>query len=134
MEAAIQRAVRQRAKNRCEYCRFPEEFAELPFHLDHIIARQHGGRAEMENLALACCFCNRYKGPNLSSIDPLSGKIAQLFNPRLDVWEGHFAWNGARFIGKTSTGRATIEALQMNRSDAIAVRELLMRKKVYWAG
>jgi hypothetical protein len=88
----------------------------------------------MENLALACCFCNRYKGPNLSSIDPLSGKIAQLFNPRLDVWEGHFAWNGARFIGKTSTGRATIEALQMNRSDAIAVRELLMRKKVYWAG
>lgn len=72
METAIQRAVRDRAKHRCEYCHFPEALAEVPFHCDHVIARQHGGPYELQNLALACCFCNRYKGPNLAGIDPES--------------------------------------------------------------
>ena len=78
MEPTVQRAVRDRAKNRCEYCRFPEAFAEVPFHVDHIIARQHGGPSELDNLALACCFCNRYKGPNLSGVDAESGLVHSL--------------------------------------------------------
>src|SRR5881396_1048547 len=91
MEPAVQRAVRERAKNRCEYCHFPEAFAEVPFHVDHIIARQHGGPSELDNLALACCFCNRYKGPNLSGVDAESGQIVRLFHPREHVWTEHFS-------------------------------------------
>ncbi|MDA1274252.1 MAG: HNH endonuclease signature motif containing protein [Verrucomicrobia bacterium] len=131
METALQRAVRTRAKNRCEYCLFPELFAELPFHVDHVISRQHGGPSELDNLALACCFCNSYKGPNLSGVDAESGQVARLFNPRESKWTEHFAWNGPWLVGRTPTGRATIQALRLNRADAVAVRQLLMRDNVY---
>lgn len=131
MDAALQQAVHERAKQRCEYCHFPAAFAELPFHHDHVIAQQHGGEATLDNLAFACCHCNRYKGPNLSSVDPVSSQIVQLFHPRQDKWEDHFSWKGPGLVGKTPTGRATIRALRLNRSDAVAVRQLLMEEGVY---
>lgn len=131
MDPAIQAAVRARAKARCEYCRFPEAFAELPFHCDHIIARQHGGESSIDNLAFACCFCNRFKGPNLSGVDPKSTDVVRLFDPRRDVWEDHFEWQGAWLIGRTASARATIQALRLNRPDAVGVRALLMREGVY---
>jgi hypothetical protein len=53
-----------------------------PFHLEHIIAKQHGGETKADNLAWACHRCNRHKGPNLSGIDPETQEIVQLFNPR----------------------------------------------------
>jgi hypothetical protein len=124
-------AVRDRAKHRCEYCSFPEAFAEAPFHVEHVIARQHGGTRSYENLALACCFCNRYKGPNLSGVDSVSGKVAPLFHPRHDNWDEHFEWDEARLVGRMANARATIQALRLNRPDAIAVRQILMREGVY---
>lgn len=71
MTNARRESVRQRAGCRCEYCRLPD-FALSPedFHVEHIIARKHGGRDEEENFAWACIFCNLYKGPNLTSYDP----------------------------------------------------------------
>jgi hypothetical protein len=51
-----------------------------PFHIDHVIARQHGGATEFESLALACIHCNRFKGPNVAGVDPSSGDIVRLFN------------------------------------------------------
>src|SRR5450759_924055 len=131
MNAALEKAVRDRAQHRCEYCHFPEPFAELPFHFDHIVARQHGGKTESENLAFACCHCKRYKGPNLSGLDPASGKVVSLFHPRKHVWNEHFSWNGPLLVGKTTIGRATIQALRLNRADAIAVRQLLIRSGEY---
>jgi hypothetical protein len=131
MDAELQRAVRQRARHRCEYCRFPETFAEAPFQVDHVIARQHGGAHSLENLALACCFCNRYKGPNLSGVDSVSGGVVPLFHPRRDNWDEHFEWDGPRGAGRTANARATIQALRLNRPDAIAVRQILMREGVY---
>ena len=131
METALQRAVRERAKHRCEYCRFPEAFAEAPFHVDHVIARQHGGGHELENRALACCFCNRFKGPNLSGVDPVSGHVARLFDPRENNWAEHFGWNGPQLVGHTAIGRATIQALRLNRADAIAVRQLMIKEGKY---
>jgi hypothetical protein len=131
METALQRAVRERAQHRCEYCRFPEAFAEAPFHVDHVIARQHGGSHELENRALACCFCNRFKGPNLAGVDPVSGRVARLFDPRENNWAEHFGWNGPRLVGRTAIGRATIQALRLNRTDAIAVRQLLIAEGQY---
>lgn len=131
MDPATQKAVRERAKHRCEYCQFPAEFAELPFHCDHVIAHQHGGTTVLENLAFACCYCNRYKGPNLSSVDPISAKVVPLFHPRRDSWNDHFSWNGPVLAGKTPSGRATIQALRLNRADAVAVRQLLMEEGVF---
>jgi HNH endonuclease len=96
MEKALQREVRCRAQFRCEYCHSPEEFAELPFHIDHVIAQQHGGRTTSDNLALACCYCNRYKGPNIAAIDPQTGVVVELFNPRRHAWEEHFSWIGSQ--------------------------------------
>jgi hypothetical protein len=43
MDKATQQAVRDRAGRRCEYCYFPESFAELPFHInrtDAVAVRQ----------------------------------------------------------------------------------------------
>ena len=131
MDIAFQRAIRDRAKHRCEYCHFPEALAEVPFQVDHVIARQHGGSGDAANLALACCFCNRYKGPNLAGVDPDSNQVVRLFHPRENVWGEHFEWNGARLLGRTAIGRATVQTLRLNRPDAVAVRQLIMREGVY---
>jgi 5-methylcytosine-specific restriction endonuclease McrA len=63
-------AVRRRAGNRCEYCHLPQGAFRRGFHIEHIVARQHGGPASFDNLAFACWSCNLKKGPNLSGIDP----------------------------------------------------------------
>lgn len=126
MSAALRRAVRERALDRCEYCRIRQ--GELPFatfHLEHIAARQHGGNDGLDNLAYACQQCNLFKGPNLSSIDPATGEIVRVFDPRQQMWEDHFAVTGAMIVGSTPTGRATVRLLQMNSRDRVALREQL---------
>ena len=55
------------------------------YHVEHIIARRHGGGDNSENLAFACYHCNLHKGPNLSGIDQESGALVRLFNPREDT-------------------------------------------------
>jgi len=120
-------AVRQRAQERCEYCLIHEEdflFAHEP---DHIIAVQHGGSTAEENLALACADCNRRKGPNLSSVDPDSNAVVPLFHPRRDRWAEHFALDGARIVGLTPMGRATVFLLQLNSEERVRVRHRLQR-------
>ena len=130
MDARLERLVRERAGACCEYCRFPEEFSALPFQMDHIVARQHRGITDPSNLALACCYCNRYKGPNLTGIDPSSGATVPLFNPRTERWSEHFRWNGPILEGLTPVGRTTVVTLSINRPDALAVRELLIEDGV----
>jgi hypothetical protein len=58
----------------------------IAFHVEHIISRQHGGTDDSGGLALAFDRCNAYKGPNLTSIDPGTGAVVPLFNPRADAW------------------------------------------------
>src|SRR5206468_4276572 len=86
------------------------------------------GETNLESLAFACCYCNRYQGPNLSGVDPDSRKITALFHPRRDTWREHFSWDGSRLVGRTATGRATIQTLRLNRADAVSVRQLLIRE------
>ncbi|WP_343415324.1 HNH endonuclease signature motif containing protein [Candidatus Amarolinea dominans] len=62
---------------------------------DHIVPIQHGGVTEAINLALACLRCNRYKGPNVGSFDPLTGLLVPLFHPRLQSWGPAFHVVGA---------------------------------------
>lgn len=92
MDASLRRLVRLRAGDCCEYCRLPQLALPASLQIEHIIAKQHRGTDESENLALSCPYCNRYKGPNLSSIDPETGELAPLFNPRRDVWDDHFSY------------------------------------------
>ena len=127
MDRELREQVRQRAGGRCEYCRLRQEHEEeSPFHVEHIIAQQHGGADDVENLALACCWCNAIKGPNLASIDPDSGALTRLFHPRRDRREEHFRREGACIAGLTDVGRTTAWLLQFNEADNLAQRALLL--------
>jgi 5-methylcytosine-specific restriction endonuclease McrA len=55
MDERLRQFVRERAGHRCEYCRLSQEAEPFfAYHIEHIIARQHGGGDNSENLALAC--------------------------------------------------------------------------------
>jgi hypothetical protein len=76
--------VRAHAKGRCEYCRMANDWEPFfPYHVEHIVPRQHRGSDELPNLALSCHHCNLVKGPNLTSIDPDTGIVTELFHPTL---------------------------------------------------
>ena len=130
MDAALEQQVWQRAQARCEYCQLSQAHSCIPFEIDHVIARKHRGKTIGSNLALACYYCNSYKGPNLSGIDPESNRIIRLFHPRRHKWDAHFRWEGPVLVGRTPIGRATIEVLQINHPDAIAARQALMEEAV----
>jgi 5-methylcytosine-specific restriction endonuclease McrA len=115
MDAAARERVRQRAGNRCEYCRLSQSGTPYAaFHVEHIIARQHGGSDDEDNLAWACRRCNFHKGPNLAGIDPATDEIVPLFHPRRDAWDEHFALRGGLVVGLTPVGRTTVRLLRMN--------------------
>lgn len=103
----------------------------LPHQADHIIPEQHGGSTSAENLALACIHCNRYKGPNLASLDPLTGELTPLFNPRIQVWTEHFILEQAYIQPLSPIGRVTAQLLRLNHPDRIRVRQALTEVGTY---
>lgn len=127
MNRELIRAVWERAAERCEYCRISQFALPLPFQIDHIIANQHGGQTVLENLALACPHCNRYKGPNIAGVDPHSGQVVRLFHPRTDRWAEHFQFERERLIGNTPVGRATVQVLAINAAGPLRFRLELFR-------
>jgi hypothetical protein len=122
--------VRTRAGNRCEYCLLPQDGCSLTHHIEHIVPRQHEGSDDVGNLALACHRCNLRKGPNLTGIDPITGEIVPLFNPRRDRWSDHFQLRGPVIEGVTPGGRTTVRLLAMNDTRRIERRELLERTRL----
>ena len=127
VDAATKIVVRDRAGNRCEYCRLSADVLQRPMHVEHIIALQHRGTDALENLALACDRCNLHKGPNIATLNPDGLGLVQLFHPRRDRWMEHFAFDGADIVGLTPTGRATVFLLEMNHPARVRIRELLVR-------
>ncbi|WP_129675687.1 HNH endonuclease [Candidatus Chloroploca sp. Khr17] len=124
---ALRRLVESRAHGQCEYCLLPSELAfMLPHEVDHVIAVKHGGATHENNLALTCWRCNRYKGSDLTSFDPLTGALTPLFNPRLASWITHFGLVEARIEGKTAEGRTTIQLLRLNAPDRLVERQRLI--------
>lgn len=123
ISAALRREVRERARERCEYCLLAESQAFFPHEPDHLIARQHGGETVSANLALACFDCNRFKGPNIASLDRVTGELTPLFNPRTQRWSEHFKLNGGRIVPLTPVGRATESMLRLNLPVRIEARE-----------
>ena len=126
MNAELERRVRGRAGDRCEYCRLPQIGSRATFEIDHIIARQHRGRTVVGNLALSCVYCNGRKGPNLAGRDPATGKLTRLYHPRKHKWSYHFRFQGGKIVGRTAIGRTTIDVLRINHPPLVALREILM--------
>lgn len=122
MDSTTRVLVRQRARDRCEYCLIWQEHYQSTLHVEHIVAKKHGGDDDPLNLALSCNHCNLHKGSNLAGLDPDSGQLVPLFNPRKDLWFEHFELNGAVIRGLTPTARATVHVLSMNASHMIDLR------------
>jgi hypothetical protein len=101
-------------------------YPTVPFPIDHVIARQHGGRTEAANLAIACLHCNSHKGPNIAGLDPKTGKLTQLFHPRRHKWSRHFRFSGPLIFGRTAIGRTTVAVLALNDPNFVAVRLALL--------
>jgi hypothetical protein len=79
------------------------------------------------------------KGPNLSGIDPETGQIIALFNPRKDQWADHFAFALARsprpgieIRGQTPIGRTTVRVLGMNNEIRKRIRYELWREGMHF--
>lgn len=122
--ALIRTRVRVEAADRCGYCRSYQSLVLGPLEIEHIVPTALGGTDDELNLWLSCRLCNGYKGVQLFGIDPMTGRRIRLFNPRRQQWARHFRWSadGVRVTGRTATGRATIEALQLNNAIAVLVR------------
>jgi len=134
IDAATRRFVRERAGNCCEYCRLPQSAASfLTFHVEHIQATQHIQDDSPSNLCLACPHCNLNKGPNLSSLNPDTRETVDLFHPRKQSWDDHFRLDGARIVGKTPTGEATVRLLKMNDDEHLEIRAGLILRGEYKA-
>lgn len=128
--ASLRRFVIQRASNRCEYCGISQLGQVATFHVDHVVPTVAGGETTKTNLALACVSCSLRKGARQLVKDVETGEAATIFNPRQQTWKEHFVWQGAQVVGLTATGRATVQALDLNRPMMIAIRaeeELLGR-------
>src|SRR5260370_9574965 len=123
--AGLARRIRLRAGDACEYCKLPQWSQEATFHLDHIQPRAAGGETTEENLALACVSCSLKKGARVHVQDPKTRRFVALFDPRKDSWADHFQWNRKwQLVGLTTTGRATISALALNRPAIVTIRRL----------
>jgi hypothetical protein len=127
----LRQLVAERAAYRCEYCLLLQMAALHQHEPDHIVSRQHGGETHEQNLALACMRCNRFKGPNVGSFDPLTGDLVALYNPRTQAWACHFEWDGATIHPLTPEARVTVRILRLNDPDRIAERQGLMDVGLY---
>ena len=126
MRGSLRRIVYERAGGRCEYCRLHERDDATPFQVDHIVARKHGGDTTESNLCLCCLACNAFNSANIAGLDPETGELHPLFHLRSDEWSEHFEWRGPLLLGRTPVGRTTIEVLDINRSDRLEHRRLLI--------
>lgn len=120
----LRQKITKLAKNRCGYCQTQAEVIGQPMQIDHLIPEAAGGETVEENLWMACVSCNQRKGIRTEFADPQTGKMVPLYNPALQEWNQHFKWSedATEMIGLTQVGRATIEALQLNRNLLVKTR------------
>jgi HNH endonuclease len=129
MDAGTKRLVHRRAQERCEYCWLPQSAQPfVTFHIEHIIPSKHHGTDDPENLCLACERCNLSKGPNLSGIDPETGNVERIFDPRHQSWQDHFEFRGPLIAGLTAVGRTTVNVLAMNEGRRVQLQADLIAR------
>jgi hypothetical protein len=121
----VDKRIREQARHRCGYCLSPQHLVMARLEIEHIIPLAKGGTDDESNLWLACPLCNSHKSDKIAGVDPLTGEIQSLFNPRLQNWFEHFRWaeDGIHILGLTPAGRVTAAALHLNDDpDALVVR------------
>jgi 5-methylcytosine-specific restriction endonuclease McrA len=93
--------------------------------IDHIVPESLGGLTEDDHLGLSCALCNQHKGNRIAAPDPVTGERVPLFDPRRQRWHEHIAWTTEqdRIVARTSVGRATLVALDLNRSSLVSARK-----------
>ena len=125
----LKQSVVERAQSQCEYCRSRADYAVDPFSAEHIVPKSRGGATTLDNLALSCQTCNNHKYNKIEGRDPETGILAPLFHPRHQKWRDHFTWSEdtTTIIGKTPTGRATVQLFDVNRESLINLRKVLKR-------
>jgi hypothetical protein len=95
------------------------------FHINHVIPRSKGGSTNSGNLVLQCTNCSLHKAAKLVVIDQLTGAGVGLFHPLLMKWEEHFQMTrDGHYRGISAIGRATVDALGMNRSRPLVARSI----------
>ena len=122
------RQIAERADKRCEYCKSHMDYSPQSFDIEHVLPVVLGGKTNMDNLALACGGCNSHKYTKVEALDEIEQIMVPLYNPRKDSWYDHFAWSAdcLQMIGRTSIGRATVQALNLNRLGLMNIRTLLL--------
>ncbi len=124
--ADLRRRVRDHFSDCCAYCRTTESLTVAIFEFEHILPRSAGGETVFENMCFACPTCNRHKASRTHAVDPDTQEEVTLFHPHREEWSDHFAWNkdATEITARTATGRATIAALRMNRSQLTRARRM----------
>jgi hypothetical protein len=122
--------ARSRADHLCEYCLTHEDDCLFTLQIDHIISVKHGGAATLENLAVACIFCNRHKDSDVGAI-MADGGLTRFFNPRTDSWAEHFRLVGGLIEPITAIGEGTARILRFNDLERVAEREELIAQGRY---
>ena len=122
-----QRFIIDRAKGRCEYCQSWMDYSAQPFTMEHVTPLVKTGVTRLDDMALSCDGCNGHKYTKIESFDPVSRELVPLYNPRTQMWHEHFSWSDdyLQILGLTAIGRATVDALQMNRIGLMNGRRLL---------
>ena len=131
ISVSLRQLVGDRAQGKCEYCRIHQDFSIYTHEVDHAVALKHGGATIAENLVLSCLPCNRYKGSDLTSIDPITGKITPLFSPRVHNWSDHFKLEDSYVLGQTPIGRTTVFLLKLNDPARLPIRQALISQELY---
>lgn len=122
----LRQKIAETARHRCGYCQTAAALIGMPLEIEHIIPEAQGGSSAETNLWLACSNCNQKKWTKTTAVDPQTGGEEPLFNPRQQTWKDHFVWDaiGLYIVGLTATGRATIEALDMNNAYILHTRQI----------
>lgn len=121
------RLLAAEARARCGYCQTQEVVSGIPLTVEHLLPKAKGGTDDTVNLWLSCRLCNERKGTLTEALDPETGNMVTLFNPRAQRWSEHFMWSadGSRVVPLTAAGRATIHGLALND-------ELRVRARALW--
>lgn len=133
ISAELRRLVVARAESLCEYCLIGEEDTFLSCEVDHVISEKHGGATDAGNLAFACFFCNRFKGSDIGSLVPGTGRFAPFFNPRTDRWAEHFFFNehDLKIMPVGDVGIVTERILRFNDPERVLERTELYENGSY---
>ena len=89
VSTAVRREIAERDRHRCAYCLSSEVLSGISLAIDHIVPVSAEGNSEPDNLCLACRSCNEFKGNQQVALDPISGELVSLFNPRQQLWSDH---------------------------------------------